>query len=98
MCIALNFLASQGYPPFINGYAIFIYSRDNEKLRALLDDPALIDWSQRVGFICIRKPDVSKVLYEKINAVGGTTANSEADFYVDSAMLVGFDLAKLHLK
>ncbi|GAU98730.1 hypothetical protein RvY_09839 [Ramazzottius varieornatus] len=90
--------AEKGYPPFINGYAVFIYSRDNEKLRALLDEPALIDWSQRVGFICIRKPDVSKVVYDKIGAMGGTKANSEADFYVDRAMLVGFDLTKLHLK
>ena len=60
----MNFLFFiQGYPPLINGYSVYVHSRDQKKVRALLNEPNVIDWSQRVGFMNIRVPDSSEEIF-----------------------------------
>ena len=67
----MNFLFFiQGYPPLINGYSVYVHSRDQKKVRALLNEPNVIDWSQRIGFMNIRVPDSSEEILAKMCELG----------------------------
>ncbi|OQV21641.1 hypothetical protein BV898_04540 [Hypsibius exemplaris] len=97
-CVCRASPDSKGLPTFSNGYyAVFIHADDAGKLKHLLDQPGIIDWTQRIGFHSIQRPDNFRVLEEKCLSLGvQVMCNSVADYYVPHARFAGFNIKDVH--
>ncbi|OQV21639.1 hypothetical protein BV898_04538 [Hypsibius exemplaris] len=84
-------------PVFTNGYSAFIHARDPKKLKELLDQPGIFDWSQNIGFHSVQRPAYFEVLQQKCLSLGGKMECSPtSDYFVASAFFTGFSIKDLH--
>ncbi|OQV13500.1 hypothetical protein BV898_12248 [Hypsibius exemplaris] len=79
-------------PPLFNGYTVYTFSKDPQKLAELIATEGVIDWTESISFGMVNESGDVKVVREKCAQQGGTSAITPGSNYYDHGIIAHFDM------